>query len=188
MVLWNYVPNKDSRKDVVNAMKTNLGLLEYEDKKTFSFSINDEYEKQIVGYGPYNSNYTYKLVPNFVGYSEAVARSIASRNGIKVVFSGSGGTVVSQSAPVNKRVDKLNGSVTLTLSGSSKSNTTTESSKDTSKNNNNNNNNKDKGTSSDETKKDDEKDDEKDDIGSDDKTTSSDETKKDEKSSNGGNN
>lgn len=191
MVLWNYVPNKDSRKDVVNAMKTNLGLLEYEDKKTFSFSINDEYEKQIVGYGPYNSNYTYKLVPNFVGYSEAVARSIASRNGIKVVFSGSGGTVVSQSAPVNKRVDKLNGSVTLTLSGSSKSNTTTESSKDTSKNNNNNNN-KDKETSSDETKKDnkkdDEKDDEKDNIGSDDKTTSSDETKKDEKSSNGGNN
>ena len=191
MVLWNYVPNKDSRKDVVNAMKTNLGLLEYEDKKTFSFSINDEYEKQIVGYGPYNSNYTYKLVPNFVGYSEAVARSIASRNGIKVVFSGSGGTVVSQSAPVNKRVDKLNGSVTLTLSGSSKSNTTTESSKDTSKNNNNNSN-KDKETSSDETKKDnkkdDEKDDGKDDIGSDDKATSSDETKKDEKSSNGGNN
>jgi len=34
-------------------------------------------------------------------------------------------SVVSQSAPVNKRVDKLNGSVTLTLSGSSKSNTTT---------------------------------------------------------------
>ena len=187
MVLWNYVPNKDSRKDVVNAMKTNLGLLEYEDKKTFSFSINDEYEKQIVGYGPYNSNYTYKLVPNFVGYSEAVARSIASRNGIKVVFSGCGGTVVSQSAPVNKRVDKLNGSVTLTLSGSSKSNTTTESSKDTSKNNNNNNN-KDKENKDLDDKKDDKTDDDKGSSSSDDKTTSSDETKKDEKSSNGGNN
>ena len=146
-------------------------------KKTFSFSINDEYEKQIVGYGPYNSNYTYKLVPNFVGYSEAVARSIASRNGIKVVFSGSGGTVVSQSAPVNKRVDKLNGSVTLTLSGSSKSNTTTESSKDTSKNNNNNNN-KDKENKDLDDKKDDKTDDDKGSSSSDDKTTSSDETKK----------
>ena len=130
MVLWDYVPNKDSRKDVIKAMKTNLGLLEYEDKKSFTFSINEEYEKEIIGYGPYKTNYTYSLVPNFVGYSESVARSLATRSGVTVSFVGNSGTVISQSAPANKRVDKLNGSVTLTLSGSS-----TSKDKTTSKNN-----------------------------------------------------
>lgn len=136
MVLWDYVPNKDSKKEIMTAMKTNLGLLEYEDKKLFSFSINEEYEKEIIGYGPYKTNYTYKLVPSFIGYSETTARSIASTNGIRVTFVGNGGSVVSQSAPANKRVDKLSGAVTLTLSGSSTSkdttsnkNTTTSSSK-----------------------------------------------------------
>ncbi len=121
MVLWDYVPNKDSKKEIIKAMKINLGILEYEDQKSFSFSINDEYEKEVIGYGPYKSNYLYSLVPNFIGYSESVARSVATRYGVRVSFVGSGGTVVSQSAPESKRVDKLTGAVVLTLSGESKS-------------------------------------------------------------------
>ena len=121
MVLWNYIPNKESRNDIIKAMKTNLRLLDHENIKEFSFSINEEYEKEIIGYGPYKKDYSYALVPNFVGYSKDVATSIANRNGIKVSFSGNGGLVVSQSIPAGKRVDKFSGTVTLTLSGSSNS-------------------------------------------------------------------
>ena len=116
MPLWNYVPNPNSRKDIIKAMKINLGLLNHEVDKAFSFSINEEYEKEIIGEGPYRNVFSYSLVPNFVGYSESVARSVATRNSVKVTFVGSGGYVVSQSVPEKKRVDKLSGPVVLTLS------------------------------------------------------------------------
>lgn len=122
MVLWNYVPNPSSKKDIIKAMKTNLGLVDHDDVKSFSFSINDEYEKEIIGYGPYRTGFSYDLVPNFVGLSESAARSLASRSGVRVSFVGSGGYVVSQSAPESKRVDKLSGTVSLTLSKSSSTN------------------------------------------------------------------
>lgn len=144
MMLWNYIPNKESRNDIEKAMKTNLRLLDHENVKEFSFSINEEYEKKIIGYGPYKKDYSYTLVPNFIGYSKDVATSIANKNGIEIRFSGSGGQVIKQSIPAGKRVDKMSGTVTLTLSGSNnidnkkeessqKNNTTTKP--DTSKEN-----------------------------------------------------
>lgn len=128
MSLWNYIPNEDSRDDIIKAMKTNLRLLDHEMIKEFSFSINDEYEKEIIGYGPYSSGSSYKLVPNFVGYSKDVASSMASKYGVRVTFSGNSGTVISQSVPAGKRVDKLSGTITLTLSGSSSSSSNSNSS------------------------------------------------------------
>lgn len=123
MVLYNYVPNKDSKKDVIRAMKENLELQEHTVIKEFSFSINEPYEKEVIGYGPYKTSYTYDLLPDFTGDSEAQARAAASRLGISVRFVGSGGYVVSQNYPSGKRLDKINGSVTLTLSGSHKEET-----------------------------------------------------------------
>lgn len=119
MVLWNYIPNKDSKKDIVKAMKTNLELLEHENIKEFTFSINEDYQKEIIGYGPYKTNYLYTLVPDFIGDSKEQAQLTANRLGIKISFQGTSGSVVSQSAPASKRIDKLSGSVTLTLSGNS---------------------------------------------------------------------
>ena len=117
MVLWDYVPNKSSRNDVVAAMKENLELTGHSDIKEFHFSINKPYEKEVIGSGPYASTGTYKLLPDFTGDTEAQARSTASLLGISVTFNGSGGTVVSQSEPANKRLDLMRGGVTLTLSG-----------------------------------------------------------------------
>ena len=131
MVLWDYVPNKDSRKDVIQAMKENLEQVSHKEIKEFSFSINEPYEKEIIGEGPYKTSYTYKLLPDFTGDSEATARSTANRLGITVSFKGSGGVVVSQSYPANKRVDKISGSVVLTLSGSTSTKDTTSSDKKT---------------------------------------------------------
>ena len=119
MVLWDYVPNKYSRDDDIEAMKINLGQKEKKIIKEFSFSVNEEYEKEIIGFGPYKSNSLYSLVPNFIGYSKEQASSIASRNGIRVTFEGTSGYVVSQSAPASKRTDLLGGAVKLTLSNAS---------------------------------------------------------------------
>lgn len=122
MMLWNYIPNKDSRKDIIKAMKTNLGLLKSEVIKEFKFSINDEYEKEIIGYGPYKSGTSYSLVPSFIGLSKERAQAIANKYGVRISFIGSNGTVVKQSVPEGKRTDKLSGSITLTLSGTTTSN------------------------------------------------------------------
>lgn len=137
MVLWNYVPNKDSKKDIVKAMKENLELEEHEVIKEFSFSINEPYEKKIIGYGPYKTSYTYPLLPDFSGDSREAASAWARRNGVNVTFTGGNGYVISQSQPANKRIDKLSGSVVLRLGGSSKnSDTTTKPNTNTNSNNN----------------------------------------------------
>ena len=120
MVLWDYVPNTKSRDDIIKAMKINLGEKEPDMIKEFSFSINDEdYEKTVTGTGPYKTAFTYDLLPDFTGDSESAARSYANAHGINVTFKGTGGYVVAQSYPANKRIDLISGSVVLTLSGSS---------------------------------------------------------------------
>ena len=53
MKLYNYIPNEYSRQDIVKAMKNNLKVGKYEHIKSFNFSINKLYEKEIVGKGPY---------------------------------------------------------------------------------------------------------------------------------------
>lgn len=133
MKLWNYIPNKNSRKDIISAMKVNLNQEGHEGIKEFKFSINDEYEKEIIGYGPYKSDSSYSLVPNFIGLSKERAQTLASRNGVRINFIGTSGTVIKQSVPEGKRTDKLSGSVSLTLSGTPSTNhsTTIPSKKDT---------------------------------------------------------
>lgn len=121
MVLYNYVPNLNSKKDVVRAMEENLGLKEHKVIKKFSFSINEPYEKEVIGYGPYKSTGTYTLLPDFTGDSEAQARATASSLGISVTFTGGDGYVIAQEYPAGKRVDKIRGSVTLTLGGNTAS-------------------------------------------------------------------
>lgn len=127
LVLWDYVPNTASRDDIVKAMKINLEEEEPEMIKEFSFSINDEdYGKKVTGTGPYKTAFTYDLLPDFTGDSEAQARSYANAHGIRISFSNpnAGGYVIRQSLPANKRIDLINGTVVLTLSGESKPSST----------------------------------------------------------------
>lgn len=136
LVLWDYVPNKNSQKDIISAMKINLGKEEPKMDKEFSFSINEVYEKIIVGYGPYKSTTTYALLPSFIGDTEQQARNWANKNGVKIVFEGNGGTVISQSYPANKRIDLISGSVTLTLSSGKTTPTTDDKNTTTDKDTN----------------------------------------------------
>lgn len=57
MTLYNYVPNTYSRNDIVKAMKENLGISKHKTIKSFSFSINEPYEKKVIGSGNYKSTY-----------------------------------------------------------------------------------------------------------------------------------
>ena len=121
MVLYEYVPNKESRNDIKQAMYENLELAKHKDITEFTFSINEPYEKEVIGFGPYKSNYLYTLVPNFVGDSMETARASAAKLGLTVTFIGDGGSVVSQDQPEAKRIDKVPGKkITLTLSGTKK--------------------------------------------------------------------
>lgn len=120
MVLWDYVPNKESRKEVIQAMKENLELVAHTTIKEFSFSIDTPYVKRIIGEGPYSKNFSYTLLPDFTGETESSAEAIAARYGVKVSFKGTSGTVIEQSYPARKRVDLINDTVILTLSGNKK--------------------------------------------------------------------
>ena len=133
MVLWDYIPNKNSRKDIVQAMKENLELAEHKNITEFHFSINKPYEKHVIGEGPYSTGFSYTLLPDFTGETESSARSIAQRYGVSVSFLGSGGTVVSQSYPARKRVDLIKDKVVLTLSSASKEKDDEEDDKPTEK-------------------------------------------------------
>ena len=117
MVLWDYVPNKNSRKDIIKAMKVNLEKEQHEPCKTFSFSINTPYEKEIIGKGPYKNTSLYTLLPSFIGMTEAQAKATASKLGITVTFEGKKGTVIEQSYPERKRLDLMNENLILKLSG-----------------------------------------------------------------------
>ncbi len=118
MVLYEYVPNKDSRNDIKQAMNENLELAKHKDITDFSFSINDPYEKEVIGFGPYKTNYMYALVPNFIGDSMDTAKATANKLGLNVTFVGDGGTVIEQDQPEAKRIDKVPGKkITLKLSG-----------------------------------------------------------------------
>ena len=118
MVLWDYVPNKSSKQDIISAMKENLELSNHKDITEFSFSINKPYSKKVIGEGPYSTGFRYTLLPDFTGDTEAQARATASKLGITVTFDGASGTVVDQNYPANKRIDLIKGSVTLKLSKS----------------------------------------------------------------------
>lgn len=63
MTLYNYVPNTHSRDDITEAMKANLELIDHKNSKRFTFSINEPYEKKVIGEGPYKSTYIASKYP-----------------------------------------------------------------------------------------------------------------------------
>ena len=132
LVLWNYVPVEESIEDIVHEMKVNLELEEHELIKTFSFSINEPYEKKLIGEGPYDSSDNYGLLPDFTGDTQAQAQKWANAHGVKVTFETKesnaypDGTVMSQSQPANKRIDKLTGPVILTIAKNKQETTNTD--------------------------------------------------------------
>lgn len=112
--LWNYIPNKKSVEDVIEAMKINLGEQEHTLIKEFSYSIKDGYEQKVIGEGPYSTYTTYDLLVDLTDKTLSEAQTWATKNNIKLNIEYvenskyKDGTILSQDYPVNKRLDKIN--------------------------------------------------------------------------------
>lgn len=123
LVLYNYVPNKSSLKQIVSAMKQNLGQDKTDMIKTMDFNIEEEYESKMIGTDNLSATSTYSLLTNLVGKTKASAESWLNSNGVsykidyQTITDGSyqDGIVISQSFPANKRIDLINGEVTIVV-------------------------------------------------------------------------
>ena len=153
MSLYNFVAYKGSLKDVVNAMKINLGLKEEKAITSFEFNVDTPYEEKVIGKGQYNET-PLAIVPNFVGYSKSYAQSWCSKHGVSlnvntVSSASSSGLILSQSAHQGMDAKYLRGititvasGISNTTSSSTKKDTTTKTTTQKATTNNNDTNNK----------------------------------------------
>ncbi len=117
--LYNFVPYESSIKDVVTAMKINLGLEKPKIIKTFQFDIDEPYEETVIGKGNYKDA-NLNLLPNFVGYDKSKAISYGNQNGLKVNInyvdsSQREGQIISQNLTPGMDLTAISKSTGLTL-------------------------------------------------------------------------
>lgn len=114
--LYNYIVNKSSLKQVVNAMKKNLGQASAETTKTMNFNIEEKFEMTTIGTDNLMATQLFTLLPNFTGKTIEYAKSWLSQYNINVnieeveTTEQEEGTIISQSLPSGKRVDYINSS------------------------------------------------------------------------------
>jgi len=168
LVLYNYIPNQDSKQKVIKAMKENLGLIKQKTEKKFSYSIDKPYTQNVIGKTGNKATTLYTLIPDFTTYTKTKAESWALKNGFTIIYNEvqdkTPGIITKQSYPAKKRVDLCtNKTITLTITVSNKTeipnisdsndkpeeekeptennNNENDKNEDTENNNNNNNNN-----------------------------------------------
>ncbi|MBR3897690.1 MAG: LCP family protein [Bacilli bacterium] len=129
--LYNYVLYDESVKEVSDAMKENLGIKKSKTIKSFSFDVNNPYEKEVIG-AKTTGKESVVLVPNFVGQLVSNAQSWGSKNGVSIVVNGGNGYVLSQNVPAGANVEDVK-SITVNSGGSkTKTNDTKTDTEDTS--------------------------------------------------------
>ena len=121
LVLWNYILNEKSVEAVSKEMRYNLNLEKPNLIKEFSYTIDETYISTKTG-----SNYTeptyYSVLPDFSTYTQAQAKNWLENRGYKISYitkesEYDTGTIIGQSIPVNKRLDKIyDKNITLTIS------------------------------------------------------------------------
>lgn len=117
--LYNYVLYDESIKEVSNAMKENLGKKKTKTVKSFSFDVNNPYEKEVIGANTIGKQ-SLILVPNFVGQLVSNAQSWGFKNGVTITVNGGNGYVLSQNVPAGANVEDVK-SITVTSGGNSTS-------------------------------------------------------------------
>lgn len=118
--LYNFIPNQSSISAIKKAMKANLGDSNSLIKK-FDYNINETYSIEIIGKKVTSATILYKLVGNFVGKTKEQAQSLCNSKGLTCTFTettsnkAKAGTVISQSLPESKRLDRVSGTMKLTI-------------------------------------------------------------------------
>ncbi len=122
LVLYNYIPNQESKRLITAAMKENLGLSKPKVDTSFSFSIEDYYEQNTIGRYPRVGTTLYSLIPDFTTYSRTKAESWARENGFQIIWDEvettkyAAGKIYKQSYPFKKRIDLCSPkTITLTI-------------------------------------------------------------------------
>lgn len=121
LVLSDYILNQSSLDQCIKAMKDNLSKDSETFIKEFDFDIEDPYETTTIGTSNLSSTKRYSLLPNFIGDSLESAKSWLESNNITVTVvekedNGPSGIVLEQSFPEDKRLDLMDGKITLTVS------------------------------------------------------------------------
>ncbi len=86
MVLYQFLYSKKSLDKVVDAMKINLGLKEPTLAKSFSFSINDPYQEEIIGQGSFGDKPNTVAIPTFVGNTKFYAQEWGALHDVTIKF------------------------------------------------------------------------------------------------------
>lgn len=152
LVLYNYIPNQDSKAKVIKAMKQNLGLIKTTNETKFSYSIEEPYTQNVIGKTGNAATKTYPLIPDFSSYSRASAISWGAKNGFTIQFKEvettayPDGKIYEQSYPARKRIDLCSNKTIMLTIAIRKQETVVPPSdennnEDNQENNNNNNNN-----------------------------------------------
>lgn len=123
LVLYNFVPSSSSLNAIVKAMKINLGLSSEEYDKSFSFSIDNVYEEEVIGANK-SGGASVSLLPDFTGKTRDYVSSYCIARDINVTFtyedvSSSSGynqdQVISQSLPASYNLEDISGTLTITV-------------------------------------------------------------------------
>ncbi len=114
LVLWYYIPQKQSLQVVKDAMFENLDKKAKTINKTFSFDIDTGYKETIIGEGRFSQGYTYyELLPDLTDYTLTNAQSWATKNGVTLKYNyvkksgAQNGEIVGMEYPKSKRVDRI---------------------------------------------------------------------------------
>lgn len=113
--LYNYNYYQESLNEVIIAMKINLELEEPLLIKTFSFSINEPYQQQIIG-KDISGKKRIQVVPNFTVRSRQEAIDWGINNNIKIAFDIIDSAdndylqnqIIKQSVPINTLLSHIN--------------------------------------------------------------------------------
>ena len=121
LVLSDYILNQSSLDQCIKAMKDNLSKDSETFIKEFDFDIEDPYETTTIGTSNLSSTKRYSLLPSFIGDSLESAKSWLESNNITVTVvekedNGPSSIVLEQSFPEDKRLDLMDGKITLTVS------------------------------------------------------------------------
>lgn len=126
LVLWNYILNNKSVMSVSKEMRYNLNLEEPILIKEFNYSVDEPYISIKTGSEYTEPNY-YLVLPDFTTYTQSQAKKWLETRGYKITFvteksEYDTGTIIGQSIPANKRLDKITSkNITLTISSKIKS-------------------------------------------------------------------
>lgn len=121
MYVFNY--DQASLQEIIDVMKINLGKKKAKPVKTFSFSINKEYERYVAGDSNDASKLSTTIVPNFVGKSVDYAKKWGKENNVTIYTTTTSvgnkkyknGTIVDQSSEEGQFVAFMNGYMTVTV-------------------------------------------------------------------------